>query len=257
MSTTSAAATTGARRPSTTLDRATRFALAGRAYAGYVDVLETVPDDQWALPTDCEGWTVRDLAGHMLGAMRSAASVREMVSQQREIKGRRAHTGEREVDAMTAVQVQRAAPAAPQELVAESRALVVPAARGRRRTPRLARRFMRLPVEVPGVEETWTLGYLVDVVLTRDAWLHRVDLARAIGAPVTVTAEHDGLVVADVVEEWAERHGADHDLLLTGPAGLHAQRGSAERIEMDAVEFCRVVSGRAAGQGLLATLVPF
>ncbi len=256
MSTTSAAPA-AARRPAPGLDRAARLDHAERAYAGFAETVDRVRDDQWALPTDCADWTVRDLVGHVLGAMRSAASVRELVSQQREIKARAARTGEPEVDAMTAVQVRRAASASPAEVAAEVRRLVGPATRGRRRTPGLARRLVRLPVQMPGIDETWTLGYLNDVVLTRDAWMHRIDLARAIGAPVTLTADHDGVVVADVVAEWAERHGADHDLRLTGPAGLHATRGSAERIEMDAVEFCRAVSGREPAEGLLATMVPF
>ena len=55
------------------------------AYDRLVAVFESLGPDDWAKPTDCEGWTVRHLAGHMVGAMRSAASVREMISQQREI----------------------------------------------------------------------------------------------------------------------------------------------------------------------------
>lgn len=257
MGTTSATPLTGARRPGPGPDRATRLDHAERAYAAFADAVETVRDDQWGQPTDCVGWTVRDLVGHVLGAMRSAASLRELVSQQREIKARTTRTGEREVDAMTAVQVERASGASPAEAVAECRRLVGPAARGRRRTPGLARRLVRFPVQMPGIDETWTLGYLNDVVLTRDAWMHRIDLVRALGGEPTTTADHDGVIVADVVAEWAARHGADHDLLLTGPAGLHATRGSAERIEMGAVDFCRVVSGRAPGEGLLATPVPF
>ena len=36
---------------------------------------------------------------------------------------------------------------------------------------------------------------------------------------MAVTAEHEGAIVADVVDEWARRHGASYDLELTGPAG--------------------------------------
>ena len=34
-------------------------------------------------------------------------------------------------------------------------------------------------------------------------------------------------------------------------------RSSAERIELDAVEFCRTLAGRAPATGLLTTIVPF
>ena len=47
--------------------------------------------------------------------------------------------------------------------------------------------------------ETWRMGYLVDIILTRDTWMHRVDIARATGRPMELTAEHDGRIVADVV----------------------------------------------------------
>ena len=34
--------------------------------------------------------------------------------------------------------------------------------------------------------------YLHDRVLTRDVWMHRVDIARAAGASLTLTTDHDG-----------------------------------------------------------------
>jgi hypothetical protein len=33
--------------------------------------------------------------------------------------------------------------------------------------------------EINGVPEPWTLGYLIDVILTRDPWMHRMDIAAA------------------------------------------------------------------------------
>jgi hypothetical protein len=112
--------------------------------------------------------------------------------------------------------------------------------------------------EVGGRPETWKMGYLLDVVLTRDPWMHRVDVARATGRDLDLTAEHDGRLVADVVAEWARRHGQPFTLTLTGTAGGTYVAGHAgEDITIDAVEFCRVLSGRAPGHGLLAQEVPF
>ncbi|MGQ0618068.1 MAG: hypothetical protein ACT4PW_13950 [Acidimicrobiia bacterium] len=49
-----------------------------------------------------------------------------------------------------------------------------------------------------------------------------------------------------------------HPLTLTGPAGGHFTRDSGgEEHTLDAVEFCRVLSGRGSGDGLLAEEVPF
>jgi hypothetical protein len=73
-----------------------------------------------------------------------------------------------------------------------------------------------------------------------------------------LTAAHDGVLVADVVTEWASRHGRPHTLRLTGPAGGSWSVGAGgPAIDMDAVDFCRTVSGRAPADGLLGTEVPF
>ena len=100
------------------------------------------------------------------------------------------------------------------------------------------------------------------MILTRDTWMHRSDVAEATGRPMVLTPEHDGVLVADVAAEWAARHGRPVTLTLTGPAGGSwlfnaTQPGAPEPIELDAVEFCRALSGRGRRPGLLATLVPF
>ena len=65
-------------------------------------------------------------------------------------------------------------------------------------------------------------------------------------------------LVADVAAEWAQRHGQPCILILTGPAGGRWAWGTGgPSYELDAVEFCRLVSGRGSGDGLLATPVPF
>ncbi|MGE0000109.1 MAG: maleylpyruvate isomerase family mycothiol-dependent enzyme [Ilumatobacteraceae bacterium] len=232
--------------------------LAEVAYDRLVSTFESLAPDDWARPTDCEGWTVRDLAGHMVGAMRSAASLREFIDQQRDIARRVKADGGSAVDTMTAVQIERVAGLSISEAVAELRRLVPLAARGRRRTPWILRTAVRFPVKMGRIDERWTLGYLVDVILTRDAWLHRVDLCRAVGADMVLTADHDGRIVSDVVAEWARRHGRPFHLTISGPAGGVFTSGTGgDELEADAVTFCRALSGRAPSPGLLATEVPF
>jgi hypothetical protein len=110
----------------------------------------------------------------------------------------------------------------------------------------------------PEQSELWTLGFLLDMCLTRDTWMHRVDIADAISVDLQLTADHDGVLVADVAAEWARRHGEPCSLMLTGPAGGSWTWGSGgPSLELDAVEFCRLLSGRGAADGLLATRVPF
>jgi hypothetical protein len=60
------------------------------------------------------------------------------------------------------------------------------------------------------------------------------------------------------VQEWARRHGGAYSLELTGAAGGQWKVGEdGPTLRLDAVEFCRTLGGRAAGEGLLATIVPF
>jgi hypothetical protein len=123
----------------------------------------------------------------------------------------------------------------------------------------MGRRLMPMAQELPnGGSEWWSFEYLTDTILTRDPWMHRVDLSRASGVRLDLTADHDAIIVADVVSEWAQRHGRPFRLRLSGPAGGAWESGAGgPDVEMDAVEFCRTLSGRRTGEGLLAVPVPF
>jgi uncharacterized protein (TIGR03083 family) len=239
------------------LDRERAMREAEVAYRRFVDAVADLTSEQWETPTECPGWDIRTMAGHLLGAMRAAASLREFASQQIEVKRQSRRSEDNDTDLMTAIQVERTESLSPAELVAELGSLVGPAARGRRGTPSPMRRLVSFPVEVPGMKERWNLGYLVDIILTRDAWMHRIDVARALGSEPLLTADHDGWIVAGVAREWLDRHGQPVDLLLEGPAGGRFGDPTAEEVRLDAVEFCRITSQRAAGDGLLQVAVPF
>ena len=67
-----------------------------------------------------------------------------------------------------------------------------------------------------------------------------------------------GRWVANVVADWAPRHGEPFVLELTGPAGATFTAGAdGISLRMDAIEFCRTLSGREVGSGILATPVAF
>jgi uncharacterized protein (TIGR03083 family) len=241
------------------LDRRTAMRLAADEYTRFADAVAGLDGDDWGKSTDCPAWDVRQLACHVVGMAEMAAGMREAKRQQR-LAG--ADAGAQQIpfiDALTAVQVRERDDWTPARVVDGIRSVGPRAARGRRMTPFfMRRRAMPMPQLVNGRKETWTLGYLLDTILTRDPWMHRVDVARATGRPLELTAEHDGAIVADVVEEWAQRHGLPYRLTLTGPAGGAGSRGAGgAEVEIDAIEFCRIVSGRGPGEGLLATQVPF
>ncbi|MGB5758572.1 MAG: maleylpyruvate isomerase family mycothiol-dependent enzyme [Acidimicrobiales bacterium] len=242
------------------LTRSEAVAMGRIEYTRFTDALKALDPQDWQRPTECEGWTVRDLAGHLAGAMETARGLRHVLAEQRAIARRRNETGESEIDAMSAVQIANVATLEPDELIEHMRALVEPAARGRSRVPAPLARRIRFPVEMGSIRERWDLLYLNGIILTRDTWLHRVaDLSRAVDQPPVLDATHDGHIVADVAAEWARRHGQPVNLHLTGAAGGHYTAGiDGPTIELDAVEFCRILSGRAQPtHELLSTEVPF
>jgi uncharacterized protein (TIGR03083 family) len=236
------------------LDRETAYHLAATEYDRLLALLRDLALEDWSRSTDCPSWDVRAMAAHVLGMAEMASSVRETARQNR-LAGK-AGGG---IDALTGLQVREHAHLDGAAIVAGLEAAAPRALRGRRRLSRVAGR-VKLPEEqVVGAErEEWRIGFLLDVVLTRDVWMHRVDISRATGRTVLLTPDHDGVLVGDVVAEWGQRHGRPYRLHLTGPAGGEWSSGSGgEQIEMDAVEFCRLLSGRGAGAGLLGQQVPF
>ena len=229
-------------------------ALAAAEVARMARALRALEAEDWTRPTDCDLWDVRAMAGHVLGMTRTFTGFRRLVSDMR-AGGKRAGDGPM-IDGLTAVQVEANAALTTGEVVEQLDAIGPVAARWRAR--RRVLRHAPMKEEVGGVQETWKMGYLFDVILTRDTWMHRADLAKATGRPMELSPEHDGRIVADAVAEWARRHGQPFVLHLTGPAGGTFRQGAGgEEITADAVDFCRILSGRGTAEGLLQHQVPF
>jgi hypothetical protein len=103
-----------------------------------------------------------------------------------------------------------------------------------------------------------SIGKLVDHILTRDTWMHRLDIARATGRHFVLTTGHDGRFVATIVADLASGWDRPFTLELSGPAGGTYVKGEGgETFRLDAVEFCRAVSGRGESHGLPTTVVLF
>jgi uncharacterized protein (TIGR03083 family) len=224
--------------------------------ARMVAMLRALADEDWSRPTDCPAWDVRAMAGHVLGMTETFGSLPRFARDMR-AGGKAAGDGPF-IDGLTEIQVRDHAGLTRSELV-ERLAVAGPRQARWRASRRLMRRIPVKQVMPDGSTETWKAGYLFDIILTRDTWMHRVDIARATGRDLELTPDHDGRLVADVVAEWARRHGQPFTLHLEGPAGgayVHGT-GGGEEITIDAVELCRALSGRAPGAGLLAYQVPF
>ncbi len=242
------------------ITRAEAEVLAATEYVRLVEQLRALSTDDWTKPTDCPLWDVRAVAGHNVGTMSDFTSLRSVMRRTRAARKAAKKTGGPMIDSMTAMQVADHAALTETELIASAERNGPTAARWRAHAPALLRR-MPMKETVGGRPETWRIGYLLDTILTRDPWMHRIDIARATGRDLVLTPDHDGRIVADVVAEWARRHGQPFALTLTGPAGgqyiAGPEDGGGVEITIDAVEFCRTLSGRAPGSGLLTQEVPF
>jgi uncharacterized protein (TIGR03083 family) len=231
--------------------------LATTEYTRMAEQLRSLTTEDWSKPTDCPLWDVRAMAGHNLGMMNDFTSFRSLMRRMRAATKAAKEAGGLLIDTLTAMQVTDNADLSTAEVISRVEEIGPRAARWRTKAPALLRK-MPMKQEFGGKVETWRMGYLLDVILTRDPWMHRVDIARATGREIVLTPEHDGRIIADVVAEWARRHGKPFALTLTGPAGgVFVAGDGGDPITIDAIEFCRVLAGRAAGTGLLNQPVPF
>lgn len=235
---------------------------AASAYEQLCTVLAGLSEADWAAATECPGWDVSDMVGHLIGEAKANASMKENLRQQVwGLRHRREYRGN-PLDATNALQIADHAELSPDQRLNALKELSAAAIRGRRRLPPPLR-LITVPLSAGGssavgMPRSVNLGHLVDVVYTRDVWMHTIDILRATGRVPDLDDALTRRVTEDVVAEWAGRHGQPVDLTLTGPGGGHYTAGSGgETIELDVIEFCRIVSGRAPGTGLLATRVLF
>jgi uncharacterized protein (TIGR03083 family) len=222
--------------------------------------LRGLSDARWQAATDCSGWTVRDVVVHLIAAAQAQANPIEFLRQVR--VGRRLTAeigGEHWVDGLNEAQLRARTDWASAMLPDLWERHSAAALKARRRLPAPVRALPVLPIGTGlGVQIGWQpLRYLFDMGFTRDVWMHRVDVARAAGIAPELTAEHDGRIVADILAEWSRRHGQPYALTLTGPAGGEFGAGDGgEPQSVDAVEFARILSGRAEGTGILRHKLP-
>jgi uncharacterized protein (TIGR03083 family) len=234
------------------------MSLAAFEYDQFIALLRRLTLGDWGRPTECTMWDVKALVAHNLGNMEANASFPQMIHQLRLATKRAKATGRLMIDEMTELQVRERDHLTGSELVGRIEEIAAKALKGRRKMPGPMRRWVRVAAPPPLV--SMRLGYLVDNIYTRDVWMHRVDISRATGQEMVLQSGHDGRVVSTIVCDWAAGHGQSYDLVLEGPAGGTFRRGAeGEHHRLDAVEFCRIVSGRndGAALGLLGTKVLF
>jgi uncharacterized protein (TIGR03083 family) len=211
----------------------------------FLALVESLGPDDWSKPTACTLWDVSQILAHQAGAY--AGYVRW--SEFRRQFGKRPARGQLFEDALSATQVADRAHRAPAELIAEFRQVTRPAIANRHRIPALLR-WLGMPHPDVGFLR---LGYLLDIIYTRDTWMHRLDISRATGRAMVLTREHDGrlvaLVVRDLARSLAPKLGERSVVFeLTGPVGAAWRIGPASiptaAIHMDTLDFNILASGR-------------
>ena len=235
------------------LDRKTAMRLASAEYERFDALLKQLQGDDWSKPTDCARWTVKHIVSHIVEMARGTSSLREYARQQKASKPLVERESLSKFDAWTEWKALEHVEADPSRLIRLYEEGVPRVLKVRARKSPL--RLIRMPDETYG----WmSIAGLRDDILTRDVWMHRVDISRATGRDLALTAEHDGRFVANIVRDLAKRWKRPFTLFLEGPAGGDYVNGiGGDEYRLDAVEFCRILSGRSQGHGLPTDVVPF
>lgn len=234
--------------PQTDPDRALEVKLAEARV--FLALLRDLDEKDWQRPTDCAGWTVRDVVAHLTGAAEEALHGR--VFARHVVTASRRYPERGRLDAINQCQVDDRRNRSDAEILDELARIAAPAFRKQRRTVLRRLSIPKSDPLLPGAP----LAYLFDVIAGRDLWMHRVDVARAVGRDL-VLGEHDREIVAQVVGDLGRAWRGPALLLeLTGPAGgawtLGPGSGDA-RVTVDAVAYMRALSGRDDDPPLEAT----
>lgn len=205
----------------TTLDRAetsAEFLNELDSFGALIDSLDPAALD---MPTRCEGWTVRDVAGHMVGQMTDV------------VEGRLDGLG---TDEVTQRQAGERADRSGKELAVEL-------AEDRARAADMLALFDDAAWNGPVASDyPGTLGDGI-LALYYDAYLHADDIRAAIGMP-SVRGPGLQASVHHVADELAGKEWGPATLALDGVDVVDI-RGGGEKITGDALEFVLVATGRA------------
>lgn len=225
----------------------------------FLALVETLSSDDWTKPTDCTAWNVRAVVAHQASHPIGAANTWEFIDQFNPLRflGYIAK-GMNLLDAANQRQVDIRAQRSTSELIAEIRQYAEPSIQNRQHFPFFIR---KMTIPVPGQSFKVSGADLLDIIYTRDMWMHRYDIARAAGREFVRTAEHDGRIVELIVRELQRsltRVLGDRSVKyhLTGEAGVVWQLGGTgtpeATITLDVMEFSRLASGRLTAARALA-----
>lgn len=229
-------------------------ALARAELGRFLELLEELEPEGWNQPTACTRWDVRQIVAHLVGFADAYSRMAEFCRQGSSRLAQPYRTaGMSRLEAMNQIAVDDRAELPPAQLIAQLRERGPRAIRTRERLPAILRHLpLPLGKVTPELRRTWVpVGYLTDLILTRDMWMHRLDISRATGRPMVLTPEHDGRVTALVMRDLASSVGRTLERAVTyqptGSAGGTWRIGRGEPaalLVMDALDFHLLAAGR-------------
>lgn len=251
------------------LGRAEAMAMATVELDLFVQLLESLDPEDWQKPTACTLWDVRQMVAHVAATAAGLAQRSEFMRQgspsaQRPYRKQ----GLDKLDAMNQLGVDDRAGRTHAELIGELREFTPRAIAIRRKLPGPLRALpIPLGLAFPFGKVWIRLGYLTDLIMTRDMWIHRLDICRATDRQMVLSPEHDGRMTALVMRDLASRltsklDGRSVSYELSGPAGGSWRIGRAPEpaatLRMDALDFHWLAAARATAdevrrQGRVAT----
>ena len=227
------------------------MSMAKLEFERFLTLVTSFSEDDWEKPTVCTLWNVRQVVAHVTGACASYAHWSEFKRQSNpKVQQPYRASGLSFLDSMNQVQVDDRASSTPAALINELQKVGPRAIATRSRIPALVR---ALRVPLPALGGVVPIGYLTDLIYTRDMWMHRLDLCRATGREMVMTPEHDGRIVALVVRDLEKKLAAKLRTTsiayhLSGDIGgmwlLGAKTSPVATIHLDVLDFNLLASGR-------------
>ncbi|MFI5731893.1 maleylpyruvate isomerase family mycothiol-dependent enzyme [Kribbella sp. NPDC051587] len=210
------------------------------------ELLTSIHGTDWQRRTVCDAWDVADIAGHLIGQAEDV--IRPLSFPRRFLKAKRSYPNAAKLDAHMMVQADEHRGTEPAVLRSTFDRTWSKASRAITRNPALIRRISMSMDEFPGF--SLNLGYIQDILLARDLWMHRDDVCQALGRPFDAGPYGEELiaqVMRDVIDGpfWGDRPAVD--LELTGQGGGTYRLGRGEPVghaTVDAVGYMRTLSGR-------------
>jgi uncharacterized protein (TIGR03083 family) len=224
-----------------------------------LSLLHTLGSAEWQAPTDCTGWSVRQLVTHLLGQYQEQANPVLMLRRIR--LSRRRYPRLPSLAAHNQVQLDDLANLEPDQLLTALAAAGPRGIRACRRAPAVLRRIDSRRIFPDEVLVDQRLSYIFDVLTLRDPWMHRIDLCSATGRSLTFD-EHDASIMDGVMRElanqWrapavrihlADTTGGPWTLGSATAAATTADAGILPDITLSALQVMRSLAGRPIPAG--------